>query len=344
MFNFKIKIPQLSLNNLLILLGVISLVLLIVFWFWWGNKEIDINNPLSPATKNNLPESSIAGISCNNYARRPIAVMMPPDSITRPLSGIDGGDIVFEMPVTPGGVTRLMVVYQCEEPPEIGSIRSAREDFIPLAAGLKAIYAHWGGEHEALKKLNGHIIDNIDAMIYENVYFYRKKGIPQPHNGFTSFEKLLKGSRDLKYSLDDKFSGYAHLDKKDSPKNIINLADSISVNYAHPYNVEWNYDANSNSYQRLRGDQPEIDKNTDTQVSANVVVVMETTSTFTNKDYLTVITTGEGTATVYQNSIKINGKWSKDPSQLDSKLFFYDNEGVEIKFTPGNIWVEILTN
>ena len=335
----------LNLNKLLFITGIFALILIVVFWFWWGSNsnEIDIKNGDSSAVKNNLPQSPISGISCDNYNRRPVAVMLSSDAITRPLSGISQADIVFEMPVTPGGVTRLMAVYQCEEPKEIGSIRSAREDFIPLAAGINALYAHWGGEKGALKKLDGHIMDNIDAMVYETVYFYRKKGTPQPHNGFTSFEKLKNGSKDLKYNLDNKFIGYPHSDKNDT-KNILNIADSISINYPRPFNVEWRYNLDSKTYKRFRDSQSENDKNNDSQVAASVVAVIKTTSTFTSKDYLTVTTTGEGDAIIYQGGIKISGKWSKDPSKLDSKLLFYDNEGKEIEFTPGKIWVEIVTD
>lgn len=349
------KIPDLkniTLDKVIIFAGAISLILLVAFWFWWGNKEISItNNWLQSEVKKDLPLSSISGLPCKNYNRRPIAVMLPSDAITRPLSGVGEADMVFEMPVTPGGVTRTMAVYQCGEPKEIGSVRSAREDFIPLAAGLDAIYAHWGGEREALKKLDSHIIDNIDAMVYENIYFYRKKGVPQPHNGFTDYEKLIKGSEDLKYNLDDKFAGYPHLKKDDLPaeettdnRNILNLADSISIEYTRPYNVEWNYDAGTNSYKRLRGNQAETDKNTNIQVSVSVVIVIRTTSAFTSKDYLSVTTQGEGDATIYQNGSKTEGRWSKDSSQIRSKLFFYDKEGKEVELIPGKIWVEIITN
>jgi hypothetical protein len=42
------------------------------------------------------------------------------------------------------------------------------------------------------------------------------------------------------------------------------------------------------------------------------------------------------------NGKEYSGTWKKDKSKLDSKLFFYDESGAEIKFVPGQIWVEIL--
>ena len=145
--NFRI-----SLNKILITAGVVALVFIISFFIWW-NKEITVTG-LNPWQAQPGPKSSVSGLECANADRRPLAVMMAGDPETRPLAGIGQADIVFEMPVTPDGITRFMAVFQCEDPKEIGSIRSAREDFIPLAAGLGAIYAHWGGEKEALEKLD----------------------------------------------------------------------------------------------------------------------------------------------------------------------------------------------
>lgn len=337
-------IYNLDLNKILIIGGAIVFIFVVSFFIWWlGGKGIEVNNDRDSEIINNLPKSPLSGINCENSDKRPIAVMIASDPITRPLSGISQADIVFEIPVTPSGLTRIMAVYQCEEPDEIGSVRSAREDFIPLAASLGVIYAHWGGEREALTRLNNHIIDNIDAMKYENVYFYRKTGIPQPHNGFTDFERLARAAEDLNYSNKNTFSGYIHSDK-DLSKNILNLADTISINYPSPSDVVWTYNKDNNTYQRVRGGKPEIDKNNSNQVTANVVIVMKTTSTYLSKDYLSVTVTGQGDATIYQKGIQINGRWEKDPSQLASKLFFYDTNGKEIELTPGKIWVEIVTD
>jgi len=331
-----------GINKILFGVSGITLIFLLVFVSWW-NREIVINktNKDNNTLTNEGPKSSISGISCDNYNRRPVAVMVSSDPETRPLSGIGEADIVFEMPVTPSGVTRMMAVFQCKNPGEIGSIRSAREDFIPLAAGLKAIYAHWGGEREAMVELNKHIIDNIDAMKYEGIYFYRRLGIKQPHNGFTDLDMLLKATDDLKYIKENSFSGYLHEDKK-QPSNLLNLIDNFLIEYPSPFKVQWVYDKNEATYKRFRDGKPEIDKNTDNQAEASVIVAMKTTSRFSNKDYLTVDTTGEGEAYIYQNGVKISGRWEKDPSSIDSKLFFYDIDGREINFVPGKIWVEIV--
>ncbi len=333
---------KLDLNKLLIITGAVVLVLVIIFIFWW-NKSIVISNGISFGNQNETPKSLVTGLDCSNANVRPIAVMLASDSEARPLSGISQADMVFEMPIDPSGITRFMAVFQCEKPKEIGSIRSARNDFIPLAAGLETVYVHWGGEHGALEKLDSHIIDNIDALKYEGITFYRKAGVHPPHNGFTNLDLLTKTAQDLKYDFKNNFSGYPHQDKELN-KNLSNLTDQVSIGYSGQHAVNWIYDTRTNLYSRSRGNSAEIDKDNGQVVKAGVVVVMNTTSKFLKEQYISVDVQGEGVAQIYQNGGVVNGKWSKDSSRLDSKLSFYDDSGKEIQFAPGKVWVEIVTN
>ena len=332
----KLKI---NLNRVLVFFGAVVLGLIVIFIIWW-NKEIVISNGIN---KDGTPKSSITGLGCPGAAVRPVAVMLASDPEARPLSGISQADMVFEMPVDPTGITRFMAVFQCEKPKEIGSVRSARNDFIPLAAGLKTIYAHWGAERDALVRLDNHIIDNINALKYEGETFSRKAGISAPHNGFTNLNLLTKTAQDLKYDLKNSFSGYPH-QEVGPKKNLSNLADQVSVNYPGSHAVNWVYDSETNLYSRSRGDSAETDKDNGQTVKAAVVVVMNATSKFLREQYISVDVQDEGVAQIYQNGGVVNGKWKKDPAHLDSKLFFYDDSVKEIEFAPGKIWVEIFTS
>lgn len=330
-----------NLNKSIVTIGVLVLILMVIFFIWWQSKEINIDKDDNGKIIENMPRGPISGLPCENADRRPISIMIAADPETRPLSGINEADIVFEMPVTPNGITRFMAVFQCNNPAEIGSIRSARNDFIPLAAGFKSIYAHWGGEKEALQKLNNHIIDNIDAMKYDGTVFYRKKSVPMPHNGFTNLEQITDQAQKLGYDLDNSFAGYPH-EEKEFKKNISNLVNEINIDYPTPYDIKWVYDNQENNYKRYRGEEPEIDKNKNEQVSVGVIVVVKTTSKYLSKDYISIETQGSGEAIIYQNGISTAAKWQKDQANLDSKLYFYDNDGKEINFRSGKIWVNYL--
>lgn len=329
-----------NLNKILVITGVVVLAFIMAFIVWW-NKAIVISNGISIINKDETTKSLITGLDCLNADVRPIAVMLSSDLETRPLSGISQADMVFEMPVAPNGFARFMAIFQCEKPNEIGSIRSARDDFIPLAAAFGSLYVHWGGEFGALEKLNSHIVDNIDGLKYEGTVFYRKKGAPLPHNGFTNIDLLTQTAKFLGYNLRNSFSGYPH-QTKPPIKNLNNIVDNITVDYPSAfYNnlVEWSYDRATNLYLRSRGGTMEMDKNSNSQVRVAVVIIMKTTSSSLRDQYINVGVTGEGEIRVFQNGTEIRGRWKKEG--IEGKLYFFNNSGKEIEFVPGKIWVEV---
>jgi hypothetical protein len=208
--------------------------------------------------------------------------------------------------------------------------------------GLNAIYAHWGGSHFALDKLNAGIMDNIDAMKNPFGAFYRKAGIYAPHNGFSSIDKLINSAQQLGYSLENKFEGYPHEENQKSNSKDQNENTKLKIGYSYPWNVEWNYNAEKNSYLRFRGGKPEMDKNNNSQVEAKVVIIMRANSHQLEGQYNDVDVEGSGDLAVYQNGEEIKGTWKKDASDMESKLYFLGEDGQEIKFVPGQIWVEII--
>ncbi|MBI2624037.1 DUF3048 domain-containing protein [Candidatus Parcubacteria bacterium] len=286
--------------------------------------------------------SPFTGKPCEGGKRRPFAVMLSADKEARPLSGIGAADIVVEMPVVTGLVNRLMALYQCEGPAEIGSVRSARHDFIPLAAAFDAIYAHWGGSHFALEQLKQGVIDNLDAFPNPADAFFRKRGIPQPHNGFTSVERLEKAARVLGYRLDRREGvGYPHISYYEPPPAPV-PAGELTIEYPNNFDVTFRYDPSTVRYLRSRDSRAERDKLTGEQVAVENVVIMRAVSYQIEGDYNTVRLEGEGQAAFYISGFEIKGRWSKDRAQLESPLKFFDEQGREVLFQPGKIWISIV--
>lgn len=331
-----------NLNKLLIAAGIVATLALGGFFFWFsGDAPVEVLGKLKGSpTPSNL--SRLTGKPCDFSQVRPTIVMLAGDPVARPLSGIAQADVVVEMPVTPNGVTRFMALFQCHHPKEIGSIRSARDDFLPLAASFDPIYAHWGGEHGALDKLNAGILDNVDALKYEGSVFYRKAGIKMPHNGFSTIEKIMDKASALKYSTSWDMPGYSHTDIK-TPTNIASLVQTITIPYPDPFDVTWNYDQTTQTYKRLRDGTPERDADSQETVSAGVVIIMRTTSSPLRDQYLIVNTQGSGEALIYQRGTMTTATWRKDESSLASKLIFVDDRGKEIPFASGNIWIHVTT-
>lgn len=318
----------------------ITVIVILVVFVGFGlakKNNIEVSKGDISLDGMSLPVSDLSGEKCANAKNRPVAVMVSSDEETRPLSGIEEADLVFEMPVVDNGVTRMMAVFQCYQPKEIGSVRSARSDFIPWVQGLGAVYAHWGGERDALKKLTSGIVDNIDAMKYEGIYYYRKNTAKPPHNGFTNFDFINKANAKLGYNLEKPVSAYEHEQGRPVKEGVPVQPPSI---YESKFAVQWKYQPESNDYLRWRGGREETDHNTSKQVLASNVVFLKTTWSPISRDYINVKTIGSGEAVIYKNGEAVNGTWEKKTA-LD-RLVFRDLTGQEIKFVVGKIWVETL--
>lgn len=293
-----------------------------------------------------LPQDPVTGMRCENGGDRPFAVMLAGDTVARPLSGIAQADIVVEMPVLTNGITRFMAVFSCEEPEEIGSIRSSRDDFLPFAKSLDAIYAHWGGSHFALDLLNAGVLDNIDALKDPFNAFYRKNERAAPHNGFTSIARLRDTAEKRGYRTERKGSGYPHI-----PEGaLLGIDQTITVGYPGPYAIEFFYDHATNSYFRSRGGKKEMDEGAGRQVEVKNVIIMTAMSRQLDADYNTVVVEGEGGVRIFRNGEEKKGTWKRmkeeyaheSADHVDNKYYFVDEKGTEIGLVEGKIWIALV--
>jgi hypothetical protein len=314
---------------------------------------------------NEGPVSPISGLSCDNWNRRPIAVMQPGDVSARPAAGFSEADMVIEMPVITSGITRLMAVYACNTPAEVGSMRSSRHDFIHLAKGLDAIFVPWGRSEShsgndpiglAQGILNRGEIDNINCnqdagksstLCPENPCF-RKNGMEYGvDSGYGKPAGFFECAKELGYRTENKFSGYPH--QNESPVDQRPSGGHLRVAFAGPYAVEYDYDKASNSYLRTWNDVADTDRNNGKRIAPKNIIVMIALSEQIEGQYNNVQlgdpwydVSDSGESYYYFNGEEYRGTWKKDKSSIDSKLFFYDESGQEIKFVPGQVWVEIL--
>ncbi|MDD3498406.1 MAG: DUF3048 domain-containing protein [Candidatus Moranbacteria bacterium] len=332
-----------------------------------------------PLNEGNL--SPISGLACDNWDKRPIAIMQPADMQARPAAGFSQADMVIEMPGFTASVTRLMGIYICDIPDEAGAIRSSRHDYIHLAKGLDAVFIHWGGSIFALEKLKGNIIDHIDCMVYSGKYCHRWdwaniSGMRMEDSGHVTRESVLQAMDDLNFRKESQFNGYPH--QAEAPLEERPGGGNLRVAFAKPYDVEYDYDKETNSYLRTWGDTADTDRNNGKRLAPKNVVVMiaESEQISLNIDYAgrgvenpwdmvpenkktgseTInfryndVNVGDpwfdtkdsGKAYYYMNGKEYQGSWKKDKSDIGSKLFFYDENGEEVMFVPGQIWVEIL--
>lgn len=301
---------------------------------------------ITPSRKPN--SSPFSGVQCDNYNHRPIGVMLAGDNAARPLSGISQAEIVVEMPVISGSVTRLMGVFQCNFPNEVGSVRSARHDYISLVRGWDAIYAHWGGSHFALDEIASGIrwtgenlgpVNNVDGRFASRTTF-RKSEIPAPHNAFFNLQKVVEYSQQQGYSLENTFEGYSFLTDEKTQEFQSGQKGTLYVGFGGVFATSWKYNPDTNEYVRFWSGQEDKDRATKEQVTPKNIIVFKALSQQIEGQYNTVGIYGEGEAWFYMNGKEIKGKWEKE--DFKAPLVFKDENGEDMRLVPGQTFIQII--
>ena len=169
-----------------------------------------ITEPGEEIPANMNPLTGQLDLSESAQGARPIAIMVENQPVARPQWGITSPDLIIEG-LAEGGITRMMWVYADANkiPDKVGPVRSARHDFVELAAGMNAIYAHWGGsdgktlgKYMAYQAFDKFDVDNIDGTKYENTYFFRDttRNVSLEHRGYTTKSAIQKAIKNLGYS------------------------------------------------------------------------------------------------------------------------------------------------
>src|SRR3989338_8967148 len=253
--------------------------------------------------------------------RRPLAVMIENHTEARPQSGLSSADIVYEA-VAEGGITRFMALFYCNLADiQVGPVRSARTYYLDWLGEYDALYAHVGGANtpgpaDALGQIIRYEVKDLNQFSIGFPVFWRDyqrlgHSVATEHTMHSTTSKLWEvgakrgwtatDSAGLKW--DSKFTAWKF--KEDKATVSVN---KITVNFweSQPgYQVEWNYDAATNSYQRKNGGSPHLDLNNNKQLSPKVVVIQLEKESNANDGYpgnvhLLYKTTGTGNAYVFQ--------------------------------------------
>ncbi len=291
--------------------------------------------------------------------RRPLAVMIENHTEARPQSGLSSTDIVYEV-VAEGGITRFMGVFYCNlSDVQVGPVRSARTYFLDWLGEYDALYAHVGGANtpgpaDALRQIIKYEVNDLNQFSIGFPVFWRDyqrlgHSVATEHTMYSTTQKLWEVGAKRGWTATD--SAGIRWDKNFVPWKF--KADKaggtvakIVVNFwenQNGYQVEWDYDAQTNTYKRKNGGDNHMDLDNNTQLAPKNVVVQFEKESNANDGYpgnvhLLYGTTGTGKALFFQDGNVIEGKWIK-PSRT-TRTKYVDSKGKEIEFNKGQIWIQ----
>ncbi len=297
--------------------------------------------------------------------RRPLGVMVENHVEARPQSGLSSADVIYEA-VAEGGITRFLAIFYCHDAPYVGPVRSARVYFITLLRGYgtRPLYAHVGGANREgpadalgmIEKIGWAGYNDLNQFSVPFPYYWRDyerlKGRVTEHTVYTSTGKLWKFAKEER--------GLTDIDKKgvlwskgferwefedDAPMakrgNIDKISFGFWTKFANNYHVTWLYDLKSNTYKRMNGGKPHLDRNNYKQLQAKDVIIVFSKESPANDGYphLLYKLIGTGKALVFKNGKVIKGRWVKESPT--SRMQFYEGDK-KIKLVRGKVFVEIL--
>ena len=301
------------------------------------NIEATYGTIVSPGEISTLPEAKEKE---SPFGSRPISIMIENSEKARPQTGLDKANIVYEV-LAEGGITRYLAVYYDKDAETVGPVRSARPYFISKALEHQAIYVHVGGSEEAYNFIKTEKIDDINEFV-DFQPFWRSTDRQPPHNLYTSTIKLRKEANKLGYIEMIKKEDY-QFETDRNEKLTGRQADFIVIPYNSIYTVSYKYQPESMKYLRFINGEPHIDANTKEQLSIdNVVIQFANTKVIDEEGRLAIDFIGKGKGLIFFKGSSEEIIWKKE--DLGARTVFLDKEGNRLAFTPGNIWIQIVSS
>lgn len=297
-----------------------------------------------------------ADLSDSAIGARPIAIMVENSPSARPQWGMSTPDVILEGMVE-GGITRMMWIYADAEdiPEKVGPTRSARHDFVEIAAGLNAIYVHWGGSGRtnstlAYGAIKNYGIDNIDGMTYSGTYFFRDttRNVSSEHRGYTKGSSIQKAITKLGYETKAEDNNWAPFkvlaDGQRMPYgDASGSCTSITVTYSSSYKRTFKYDAERNTYDVYMNSTLCKDGTTGETVSVENVIIMlcDVKSLGDSKGHQEWnMEVSQGDAKYVSNGYGEAITWKKDGKT--GALKFYGKDGKELTINQGKSFIAVV--
>ena len=219
-------------------------------------------------------------------AKRPVAIMINNIKVATPQLGINAADLYYEM-VVEGGITRMLVVFSDPaKVPELGSIRSVRNDYIDYAGGIDAILVSVGGSSIAIDQINRQKAAHIDMSdqpqaFWRDPAWREDRGVE--HSVRTTGKRLTEAIARMKLRdtlKDPKKSAFGFLPEgtiapaSDKAKN---PALTVTLRFSNYNTSEFRYDERTGLYSKSQFGKPQIDLADNQPLKVTNVLVLRTT-------------------------------------------------------------------
>lgn len=337
-------------NKKIIIIGSVILVLLLGLLIAIAVKPKKETKKVKEETKQEVKQEvkkeEITVVDVNSKSR-PLAVSVNNTPVAiKVQTGLNKAYLVYEI-ATEGSTSRLLALYKDVKDLKVGTIRSARHNFIDFALESDAILAAYGWSIYAQQQLEGGAINYVQGLVGEgNMWRNNPEKLASEHTAYLNTTKVLNYAKDKKkYKLESSSAdntlvlNYQKGDVDLSNKDKVMNATDVTVNYGSVTN-NFKYDSNTKMYTRIVNGK--VTKDYDTKenfTTKNIIVERVTYKMCDNNYYWDLQTVGSGDGYYITNGKAVPIKWSKSSRSAKTKYTYLD--GKEIEVSDGRTYIEV---
>jgi len=339
----------------IVVLAVIGIILATVFKSD-NNDDVNIGTTNQPSNTQTNNGEKVDIIDVNSKTRPYAVVVNNTNVAVKVQEGLNNAYLVYEIP-TEGNTSRVLALFKdVEDSLVIGTVRSARHNFVDFALESDAILCCYGWSIYAENDLKNGSIDYFQGLYGGPYYRNNPENLASEHTAYTSVSKLndavkSKGMRST--SNDSVLLNYNVSDVDLSKAENAKAANSVIIPYGSSYyKSSFKYDEKTKMYTRYQAGTKSVDHKTKEAVTTkNIIVQKLSYSMCDNNYYWDLDTIGSGEGYYITNGYAVPIKWSKSSRSAKTKYTYANGTiidgqnvgGQEISVSDGRTWIEVQT-
>ncbi len=295
---------------------------------------------VNPLTGQSLPEGVVNG-------RRPVAIMVNNAKASLPQRGIAQAEAIIEME-TEGGITRLMAMYSdAATVPQVGSIRSARDQHLQFAIPTNAIAVHIGTSVYASNLLNNYAYKTIDGRYQGTTAFWfdelRSKTIVSDHCWYTDAALIAAGIQHEQLPTTGVSYPLVNFAAPNENPQILQggSAPNVSFTFTSINTTQFVFNSATNSYKKYNYSSEHIDESGAQLAFENVLVLFSEVG-LKNDNYCLDYNLSGGSGYYFYGGNYLKITWEKGAPELP--LTIKDENGEIFNINTGKTYIGVVNS
>jgi hypothetical protein len=300
--------------------------------------------PPSPTPTRSYDRCPLTGVEMADPAlamRRPLDIKVDNYPGSRPPSGLDKADVVFEH-FAEGAITRFSAIFLCQDADLVGPVRSARLiDVEHLVDMFDAVLVHYGAANRVLPMIREAGLPDMDGY-FGAKGFSPMPGRVSPFNKYCDPLALWDEVEAKSWQRPADRPGFTFADSVEWDQE----ATEVKVVYAPQNWAQWQYDTAEGFYVRYEGEELHLEGTSGEPFKAANVIVLQARHEKTDIDEgygsfsVRIDLLGQGPAMIFRDGLVAKGTWVRQGQK--EMIEIVDDAGSPLPLKPGNVWVQVV--